>query len=78
MTKEGSAKIVNFIFIGTGGHMLGQGFISNYSEYTLSSLSIYMTLITIVLSEYNAAFLLLPSIYIYSMMGQLICKYEPF
>ena len=34
-TKEGSAKIVNFITIGAGGHMLERGYISNYSEYAL-------------------------------------------
>ena len=58
MTKEGSAKIVNFITTGVGGLILGHGYISHYSEYALSSaLSIYITLIAIVLSEYNAAFL---------------------
>ena len=55
MTKEGSAKIVNFITIGAGGLMLGRGYMS---EYALSStLSIYITLIAIVLREYNTAFL---------------------
>ena len=58
MTKEGSSKIVNFIINGAGGLMLGRGYISHHSEYALSSsLSIYITLIAIVLSEYNAAFL---------------------
>ena len=57
MTKEGSAMIANFISIGAGGLMLGRGYISHYSEYALSSiLYIYITL-TIVLSDYNAAFL---------------------
>ena len=38
--------------------MLGRGHISHYSEYILSStLSIYSTLIAIVLSNYDAAFL---------------------
>ena len=38
--------------------MLGRGHISHYSEYILSStLSIYSTLIDIVLSDYDAAFL---------------------
>ena len=57
MTKEGSAKIVNFLTIGAGGLMLGCGDISHKNEYVLSStLSIYMyiTLIAIVLG--NAAF----------------------
>ena len=46
------------ITIGAGCLMLGRGFISHYSEYTLSSaLSIHITLIDIVLREYNAAFL---------------------
>ena len=45
MTKEGSAKIVNFITIGTGGLMRGRGYMSHYCEYALSStLSIYITL----------------------------------
>ena len=38
--------------------MLGRGYISHYSEYALSSsISIYITLIAIVLREYDAAFL---------------------
>ena len=46
LTKEGSAKIVNFITIGAGGIMLGR----HYSEYALfSTLSVYITLIAIVL-----------------------------
>ena len=33
MTKEGSAKIVNFIIIGAGSLVLGRGYTShNYSE----------------------------------------------
>ena len=36
MTKEWSAKIVNFITIETGGLMLGCGYMSHYSEYALS------------------------------------------
>ena len=57
MTKEGSAKIANFITIGAGSQ-LGCGYISHYSEYVLSStLSIYISLIAIVLKGYNAAFL---------------------
>ena len=55
MTKEGSAKIVNFIFIEAEGLMLGHGCISHYSEYILSStLSIYIVLNAILWSEYNA------------------------
>ena len=60
LTTEGSDKIVNFIAIGTGGFKLVHDNISRPSEYLLSStLSIYMyiTLIVIVLREYNAAFL---------------------
>ena len=58
MTKERSVMIVNFITLGAGGLMLGRGYISHYSEYALSStLSIYITLIAIVLREYNTAFL---------------------
>ena len=46
LTKEGSAKIVNFITIGAGGIMLGR----HYSEYALfSTVSVYITLIAIVL-----------------------------
>ena len=30
MTKEGSAKIANFISIGAGGLMLGRGYMSHY------------------------------------------------
>ena len=79
MTKVGSAKIVNFITIGAGGLMLGRGYISHYSEYALSStLSIYITLIAIVLREYNAAFLCHCWFFIYSIMGQLICRYDLF
>ena len=55
-TKKGSAKIENFVTMGDGGLMLGRGCISHYSEYALSStLPIYITLIAIVLLEYNAA-----------------------
>ena len=58
MTKDGSARIANFITIGAGSLMLGRGYISHYSEYALSyTLSIYITLIAIVLSEYKYAFL---------------------
>ena len=58
MTKEGSTKIVNFMTPRAGVLMLGRGHISHYSEYVLSStLSIYSTLIAIVLRDYDAAFL---------------------
>ena len=58
MTKKGSARIVNFFTIGAGGLVLGCGYITHYSEYALSStLSIYITLIAIVLREFNAALL---------------------
>ena len=57
MTKEGSTKIVNFMTSRPGVLMLGVGHISHYSEYVLSStLSIYSTLIAIVLRNYDAAF----------------------
>ena len=75
MTKEGAAKIVNFITIGAGDLMLERGYVimhdlllfRRYIAETLpirrktpinqsSTLSIYITLIAIVLMEYNAAF----------------------
>mgnify|MGYP003691389517 CR=1 FL=1 len=57
MTKKGSTKIVNFMTPGAGV-MLGCGHISHYSEYVVSStLSIYSTLVAIVLRDYDAAFL---------------------
>ena len=77
MTKEGSTKIVNFMTPGVGVLMLGLGHISHYSEYVLSStLSIYFT-IDIVLKNYDA-FFLCHYWFLFSMMGQLICKNEPF
>ena len=58
MTKEGSTKIVNFNTPMAQVLMLGRGHISQFSEYVLSStLSIYNTLIAIVLRDYDAAFL---------------------
>ena len=58
MTKEGSTKIVNFRTPGTTVLMLGRGHISHYSEYVVSSnLSIYSTLIAILLGDYDAVFL---------------------
>ena len=50
MTKEG--QDCEFHSIRAKGLMLGRGYISQYSEYALSStLSIYMTLIAIVLKS---------------------------
>ena len=58
MTKVGSSQIVNFMTPGAGVLMLGHGHISHYSEYVLSStLSIYSTLIAIVLRDDDAAVL---------------------
>ena len=58
MTKEGSTKILTFMTPRAGVLMFGCDHISHYSEYVLSStLSIYITLIAIVLRDYNAAFL---------------------
>ena len=58
MTKEGSTKIVNFMTPGAGVLMLGCGNISHYSKYVVSStLSIYSSLVVIVLRDYDAAFL---------------------
>ena len=58
MTKGGFDKIVNLFTIGAWGLMLGHCYISHYSEYVFSSTPyIYITLIAIVLREYNTAFL---------------------
>ena len=58
MTKEASTKIVNFMTPGAGVLKLGYGHLSHYSEYAVSStLSIYSTLIAIVLRDYHAALL---------------------
>mgnify|MGYP003689821901 CR=1 FL=1 len=58
-TKEGSTKIVNFITPGAGVLLLGRGHICLYSEYALySTLSIYNTLIAIILRDYTAVFLM--------------------
>ena len=59
-TKEGSTKIVNFMTPGAGVLTLGRGHISHYSEYVhvvSSTLSMYSTLIAIVLRDYDGAFL---------------------
>ena len=55
MTKEGSTKIVNYNTPRAGVLMLGHGRISHFSA---STLSIYSTLIAIVLRDYDAAFLI--------------------
>ena len=39
-TKEGSAKIINFITIGAGGFMLGRGYI-NHEKVTMHYLLLY-------------------------------------
>ena len=58
MTKEASTKIVNFMTPGAGVLMLMCDHISHISEYVVSStLSIYSTLVAIVLRDYDAAFL---------------------
>ena len=50
-------KTVNFMTPGAGVPVLGRDHISHYSEYVLScTLSIYSTLIAIVLRDYDAAF----------------------
>ena len=57
MTKEGSTKIVNFNSPRAGDLMLGRGRISHFRECVLSStLSIYSTLIAIMLRDYDDAF----------------------
>ena len=58
VTKEGFTEIVNFMTPRAGVLMLGCGHISHFSEYVLSStLSIYNTLIAIVLRDYDAVYL---------------------
>ena len=58
MTKEGSTIILHNMTLGEGVLMLGCCHISQYSEYVVSStLSIYSTLIAIVLMDYDDAFL---------------------
>ena len=58
MIKEGSTIIENFMTPGAEVLMLGRGHISYYSKYVLSStLSIYTTLISIMLRDFDAAFL---------------------
>ena len=64
MIKEGSTQIVNFMTTGAGVLVLGRSHMSFiYMIYTLyeyvlfSTLSIYSTLIAIVLWDYDPAFL---------------------
>ena len=58
MTKEGSTKIVNFMAPRAGDLIIGRGHISHYGEFVVSSpLSLYSTLLAILLSDYDAAFL---------------------
>ena len=58
MTNEGSTKIVNFMTPRAGVLKLGRGHIGHYSEYVVSStLSIYSTLVAIVLRSNDSAFL---------------------
>ena len=79
MTKERSTKIVNFMTLGAGVLVLGRGLISHYSEYVLSfSLSIYSTLIAIVLRDYDAALLYTIVDFHLFYDGLLIYKYKPF
>ena len=57
MTKEGCTKIVNYMALGAGVLILGSVHISQYIEYASSStISIYNTLIAIVLRDYNVDF----------------------
>ena len=57
ITNEGYVKIVNFITPGGGVLMLERGHMCHHSKYAPSStLSIYSTLIAVVLRDYNAAF----------------------
>ena len=58
---------------GAGLLILGRGQYNPYSEYALSSISIYSALIAIALRDYNAAFLC-HCIFLFS----LDMKYEPF
>ena len=65
MTKEGSTKIVNFLTPGARVLMLGCGHISHYTEYDLSStLSIYWTLIAIIVLRDNFMMLLSYAIFL--------------
>ena len=70
MTKEGSTKIMNFMTPVAGVLMLGRSHISNYSVYVLTStLSIYSTLIAIVLRDNDAVFLYYVDFHIFIRWG---------
>ena len=56
MTKEGSTKIINFMTPWAGVLMLGRGHISHIVNLH-STLSIKITLIAILLGDYNATYL---------------------
>ena len=58
ITKEGSTKIVTFMTPWARFFVIGRVHISHYNrEYVLSStLSVYSTLIAIVLRDYDAAY----------------------
>ena len=79
MTKEGSTKIVISWPSGAGVLMLGRGHISHCNEYVVSStLSIYSPLIAITRAKGLWCCFPIPSlIFVYSLMGLLIYKYEP-
>ena len=77
ITKEGSTKIVNFMTPWAGVLLFGCGHINPYRKHVLSStLSIYSTLIAIGL--WCCFPIPWSLIFIYSTMGLLIYKYEPF
>ena len=83
MIKEGSTKIVNFMIIGAGVLMLGRGHLSHNSEYR-----VYIIFYSINIQHIDChcvkvlwSCFPIPSqslIFIYSMIGLLIYKYEPF
>ena len=77
ITKKGSTKIVNFMTPDDGGLMLRCSSISRYREYALSStLSICSTLIAIVLRVYIILLSMQLLIFIYLMMGLVICRFS--
>ena len=69
MTTEGPTKIENYMTPQGWGSDVMRGHVSHYSEYLLSvTLSIYSTMIAIVLKDYDAVTLM----FIYSMIWLLI------
>ena len=77
ITKKGSTKIVNFMIPDDGVLMLRCSSISHYREYALSStLSICSTLIAIVLRVYIILLSMQSLIFIYLMMGLVICRFS--